>query len=112
MAFRLRLVVTPPFSADHVVDLSAAASPDALNAELMHLDGRKAAWQQRRAGGPVSRVCSTRPDNGGLFLLRGLSDEADQVERRFGRLAVERLDIGVVGENTTLVFLRCRLEAF
>ena len=43
--FRLRLAVTPPFGADHVVALSAAAPPDALNADLMRLDGRKAARQ-------------------------------------------------------------------
>ncbi len=41
--FRLRLAVTPPFGADHVVAVSAAAPLDALNAALARLDGRPAA---------------------------------------------------------------------
>ena len=41
--FRLRLAVTPPFGADHVVAASAESSLDALNAELARLDGKPAA---------------------------------------------------------------------
>ena len=41
--FRLRLEVTPPFGADHVVAVSARSPLTALNAELDRLDGRPAA---------------------------------------------------------------------
>ena len=40
--FRLRLAVTPPFGADHVVAVSAESPLDALNAELGRLDGKPA----------------------------------------------------------------------
>ena len=41
--FWLRLAVTPPFGADHVVAVSAESPLDALNAELARLDGKPAA---------------------------------------------------------------------
>ena len=43
--FRLPLVVTKPFGADHVVALSAATPLDRLNASLHRLDGQPAARQ-------------------------------------------------------------------
>ena len=41
--FRLKLKVTPPFGADHVVAMSAASPLNTLNAALARLDGRPAA---------------------------------------------------------------------
>ena len=56
--FRLRLAVTPPFGADHVIALSAAAPLDALNAQLMRLDGRKAA---RRVAALLAKAAAATP---------------------------------------------------
>ena len=41
--FRLKLKATPPFGADHVVAISADSSLRGLNAQLVRLDGRRAA---------------------------------------------------------------------
>lgn len=41
--YRLKLRVTPPFGADHVVAVSAANPMNGLNAELASLDGQRAA---------------------------------------------------------------------
>ena len=53
--FRLRLAVTPPFGADHVVAVSASAPLDALNAALMRLDGRPSA---RRAAALLAEAAA------------------------------------------------------
>ena len=49
--FRLRLAVTEPFGADHVVALSAAEPLHRLNADLQRLDGRLAARPGCRPAG-------------------------------------------------------------
>ena len=41
--YRLKLRVTPPFGADHVVAVSTANPMNGLNAELARLDGQRAA---------------------------------------------------------------------
>lgn len=56
--FRLRLAVTPPFGADHVVAVSASGPLDALNAALMHLDGRTEA---RRAAELLADAAAATP---------------------------------------------------
>ena len=53
--FHLELEVTPPFGADHVVAVSARSPLDALNAELVRLDGRPAA---RRAAELVAEAAA------------------------------------------------------